>query len=253
MENGGVQMKKIQIQQIILVTDGKSNVGGDPVTAALEAAKANITVNAIGIMDHDTASDEALYEVEKIAQAGGGVWENTMIKNLGQTMHAVTQKTVNKTIETIVGKQLKQIIGGDLEDIPPKSRSKVITYMDQLGEEADIQCCILMDCSGSMGNKMSTARQSIIELMNSLKGRTGKSEVAVIAYPGEKGEFTKLMSHFTENIQELKDKILALKAGGTTPTAAAINRAVALMSGRDEKENIESVGSHEALLKEVMV
>ncbi|QZY54726.1 vWA domain-containing protein [Crassaminicella profunda] len=243
----------MEVRQIILVTDGKSNIGGNPVTVAMEAKRENIVVNAIGIMDKSCCDDDSLCEVEKIAQAGGGVWENTMIQNLGQTMHMVTQKTVNKTIETIVGKQLKEIVGGDLSDIPPKVRSKVIDYMDQLGEEVSMKCCILMDCSGSMKNKISTARQSIIELMNSLNGRKGKSEVAVIAYPGENGEFTALISDFTQNIKELKEKIFGLKTGGTTPTAAAINRGISLMKGEKDEELEDMILNSEPLLNKSMV
>jgi Ca-activated chloride channel family protein len=245
-------MEKIMIQQMIVVTDGKSNIGGNPITAAAEAAKKNIVVNAIGITD-DKASDDTLYEIEKIAQAGGGIWENTMISNLGYTMHMVTQKTVNKTVETMVGKQLREIVGRDLEDIPPQSRSKIIGYMEQLGEASDIKCCIIMDCSGSMMDKMSTARQSIIELMNSLKGRKGKSQVAVIAFPGEEGAPTKLISDFTEEIEEVKDKILGLKAGGTTPTAAAINKGIELMVDFKDCELEEVVQNSEALLGENII
>ncbi|MCT4620715.1 MAG: VWA domain-containing protein [Marinisporobacter sp.] len=244
---------KVEIKQIILVTDGKSNIGGNPITVAKDAKKEDIIVNTIGIIDEGCCDEEALCEVEKIAQAGGGVWENTMIQNLGKTMHILTQKTVNKTIETIVGKQLKKIVGTDLSDIPPEVRSKVVDYMDQLGEEANVKCCILMDCSGSMKNKISTARQSIIELMNSLNGRKGKSEVAVIAYPGENGQFTTLISDFTQNIQEVKDKIFGLKTGGTTPTAAAINRGIFLMKGNKEEEIEEMILNSEPLLKESMV
>lgn len=243
----------MEIKQIIVVTDGKSNVGGNPVTSAVEAYRENIVVNAIGIMDQRGSDDDSLCEVEKIAQAGGGVWENTIIQNLGKTMHMVTQRTVNKTIETVVGKQLKEIMGKDFGDVPPKERSKLINYMDTLGEEVNIKCCILMDCSGSMKNKMSTARQSIIELMNSLKGRKGKNEVAVIAYPGQNGEFTTLISDFTDDIGNLKEKIFTLKAGGTTPTAAAINRGVKLMKGINSDELEEIVKNTEPLLKESMV
>ncbi|WP_207707323.1 vWA domain-containing protein [Crassaminicella thermophila] len=246
-------MKEIEIRQIIVVTDGKSNIGGNPITAASEAYKQNIIVSAIGIMDEKASDDDSLFEVEKIAKVGGGVWENTMIKNLGYTMHVVTQKTMNKTIETVVGKQLKEIMGAELDDIPPKKRSKVIDYMDQLSEEVSIKCCIAMDCSKSMKNKMSTAKQSIIELMHSLQGRRGKSQVAVIAYPGKNGEFTALISDFTEDIQRLKDKIFGLKAGGTTPTAAAINRAVALINGENEQELEEIIINSEPLLNEGMV
>lgn len=245
-------MKEIQIKQIIVITDGKSNVGGNPITAASEAAREGIVVNAIGIVNHQSDEDDSLYEVEQIAKAGGGIWQYSMIKDLGRTMCAVTQKTVNQTIHAIVGEQLKEIIGGKIEDIPPKSRGEVIAYMERLEEEAHVLCCIAIDCSGSMKSKMHTARQSILDLMHSLQARKGNSQVAVIAYPGENGSTTRMISGFTENIGELKEKIFELKAGGTTPTAAAICEAIRLM--KNEQENmLEEAISHEGLFKESMV
>jgi len=245
-------MKSIEVKQIIVVTDGKSNMGGNPVTAAAEASKYNIVVNAIGIIG-DREDEEHLNEIVQISKAGGGTWESTLVSNLGCTLLAVTQKTINKTIHTIVGNQLKEIIGGSVEDIPPEKRSKVIQYMEQLGEEAEIKCCILMDCSGSMSNKMSTARQSIIELINSLQARAGRSKVAVIAFPGERGEFVKIFQPFTEDIKEIKSRILELKAGGITPTAAAINKAVELIEGKDQDEIEQIIINSEPLLKKSMI
>lgn len=245
-------MKNMEIKQMIVVTDGKSNIGGNPVTVAAEAARKGIVVNAIGIMENRDG-DEAFEEVEEVAKAGKGIWENTHIANLGHTMHIMTQKTINKTIGTVVGKQLKEIIGRDLMDIPPQSRSRIIDYMDKLGEEAAVKCCIVMDCSGSMANKMGTARQSIIELMHSFKGRKGKSEVAVIAYPGEKGAFFKVICDFTENIGEIQRRLLELKAGGNTPTAAAMNKAMDLLLGVQEAEFEEIILNSEPLLKEGMI
>ncbi len=247
-------MKRIQIKQIIVATDGKSNVGGNPITAASEAIKEGIVVNAIGIVNHSNDEDDSFYEVKQIAKAGGGIWEYSMLKDLGRSMHVVTQTTVNKTIHTIVGNQLKEIIGGDIEDIPPKSRGEVISYMEKLEEEAQVLCCIVIDCSGSMKNKMSTARQSIIELMNSLQARKGDSQVAVISYPGQKGEMTKLISDFTQDIGELKERIFELKAGGPTPTAAAICKAIRLIKDYYKEEVPKETDiEQEALMKESML
>ncbi|MBF8983601.1 VWA domain-containing protein [Lutibacter sp. B2] len=246
-------MEKVLIEQLIVVTDGRSNVGGSPMTAAKEAASKGVIVNAIGIMNNDHGEDDSLYEVQKIAEAGGGIWENTIIKNLGHTMYAVTQKTVNKTIETMVGKKLKEIMDTELEDIVPQARNKIIEYIDLLSEEAEIRCCIAMDCSSSMNNKMSSAKQSVIELMNSLKGRVGKSEVAVIAYPGQNGEPTRIVSDFTQELDMIKDKILTLKAGGMTPTAAAINDSMSLIKGEHELTLDEIVREDEGLLKKSIV
>ncbi len=246
-------MKKPEIKQIIVVTDGKSNIGGNPVEAAVCAAREGITVNVIGIMAPQEMDDRFLQEVEEIAQAGKGVSEITMIQDLGHTMHMVTQKSMNKTIETIVGKQLKEILGSELEEIPPRSRNKIIEYMDQLGESVGLKCCIVMDCSGSMGQKIGTARQSIIELMNSLKGRGGKSEIAVIAYPGENGEHCKIIHPFTADLDQIKRSVLSLKAGGTTPTAPAIEKALELIQGERDVDYSDSEWNQTPLLKESMV
>lgn len=237
---------------MIVVTDGKSNIGGNPVTAAAEAAKRGIVVNAIGIMEQKE-EDHAFDEIREIARAGRGTWENTHVANLGQTMHHMTQRTVNKTIETIVGRQLKEMIGGNIDDIPPQARGQIIDYMDRLGEDIPIKCCVVMDCSGSMANKMGTARQSIIELMNSLQGRKGKSQIAIIAFPGEKGDFYRVICDFTENISEVKRTVYALKAGGNTPTAAAMNKAIDLMLDIHDISFEEIVDNNEPLLKDGII
>ena len=244
-------MSLLEIKQIIVVTDGRSNVGGNPVTAAAEAFQNDIVVNAIGILTN-SGEEDSLYEIQQIAKAGGGTWEHTQLSKLGATMLALTQKTINKTVQTLVGNQLKEIMGGSVEDIPPIKRSKVVGYMEHLAEEAEIKCCILMDCSGSMAQKMDAARQSILDLMNSLQSRKGRSQVAVIVFPGEKGEPVKVLQPFTEELNQIKSRITKLKAGGSTPTAAAINRGVEIMKG--SKEDIEQIIiNSEPLLKNSMV
>ena len=245
-------MKPIEIKQIIVVTDGKSNAGGSPITAAREALRNNIMVNAIGIVEQGENEDH-LNEIIDIAKAGGGAWEHTSVSNLGYSMMAVTQRTVNKTIHSIVGKQLREIISGGIEDISPDRRGKVIRYMEELGEHAMVRCCIVIDCSGSMANKMSTAKQSIIELMNSFQGRNGNWKVAVIGFPGESGMLTKVIHPFTEDIKTIKGLLFELKAGGMTPTAAAIIQAKQLLESEDTVEIHQVISNSEPLIKKHMV
>lgn len=245
-------MQSIEIKQIIVVTDGKSNAGGSPITAAKEALRSNIIVNAIGILDHGE-NEEHFREINDIANAGGGNWEYTSVSNLGYSMMAVTQKTVNNTIHSIVGNQLKKIIRGGIEDISPDKRGKIIRYIDELGEYAMVRCCIVIDCSGSMMNKMSMAKQSILELMNSTKGRNGDWKVAVIGFPGESGMLTKVIHPFTDDIKAIKSRLFELKAGGTTPTAAAIIHAIHLLECEDEVEIQEVIANTEPLIKKHMV
>ncbi|MCT4565949.1 MAG: VWA domain-containing protein [Maledivibacter sp.] len=225
-------MKEMRINQIIVVTDGRSNIGGDPIVAVREAASNGIVVSAIGIVDRPDTSENPIEEVQNIAEKGGGEWELSYIENLSSTLHMLTQRTVNKTINTVVNKQLKEIIGAELDEIKPESRNKFIQYIENISDEIHIKCCILMDCSGSMKCKIHKARESIIDLMNCLKARKGKSEIAVIAFPGPGKEMTKVINSFSDDMEFIKNEIRNMDVGGTTPTAPAIYKAIELFTNR---------------------
>lgn len=225
-------MKNIKIEQIIVVTDGRSNVGGDPIAAAREAAANDITVSAIGIINKSEVDESPIEEIQKIAQCGKGQWELTHIENLSATLQMVTQRTVNKTLSTVVNKQLKDIMGAELNEISPTKRNKFIEYIENLSDEIHIKCCVLMDCSGSMKPKIHKARESIIDLMNSINSRKGRSEIAVIAFPGDGGDMTNMVSDFTGDVEYVKNQIYNMMPNGTTPTAPAIYRAIELFASR---------------------
>ncbi len=67
--------RDVTIDQIILVTDGQSNIGGDPIEAAERAYRKGIIVNTIGVTDKNSSSDNALNEIVDIAKYGGGNYE----------------------------------------------------------------------------------------------------------------------------------------------------------------------------------
>lgn len=230
-------MKEMKINQIIVVTDGRSNIGGDPIIAVREAVGNNIVVSAIGIVDKPDTNESPIEEIQNMAKSGRGEWELTYIENLSTTLHMLTQRTVNKTISTVVNKQLKEIIGAELDEIKPESRNKFIEYIENISDEIHIKCCVLMDCSGSMKPKIHKARESIIDLMNSLKARKGKSEVAVIAFPGSGKEMTRVISDFSDDIDIIKNEIRNMNVGGTTPTAPAIYKAIELFTNRALKSD----------------
>lgn len=66
-------MNNGHLNQILLITDGCSNHGEDPLAMAAFAKEQGITVNVIGIMEENQIDPEAMKEVEGIALAGGGV------------------------------------------------------------------------------------------------------------------------------------------------------------------------------------
>lgn len=45
------------MKQILLITDGCSNVGPSPVLAAAEAQEEGITVNVVGVIDYGTIGE----------------------------------------------------------------------------------------------------------------------------------------------------------------------------------------------------
>ncbi|MCQ1530583.1 vWA domain-containing protein [Lutispora saccharofermentans] len=217
------------IRQMIIITDGRSNIGINPVEAAAKAKASGITVSAIGIIDGEGRDEKDVMEVEAISKAGGGLSDYCYPRNLSMTLQAMTQKTVNHTLECIVSKQLKTIIGQDMTNIEPKSRMKVVEFIENYGERVDLLYAIVLDTSKSMTNKLELAKSCIIDLMEALSHRRGVSKVALISYPGENSQSAGIACEFTSEISVLKEGLKLLKAGGGTPTGPAILSAMELM------------------------
>src|SRR5699024_7439668 len=96
-------MKTGTLKQILLITDGCSNQGEDPVAVAALAKEQGITVNVIGILD-ETQSEEAvgLQEVEGIAMSGGGISQLVYKEALPQTVQMVTKQAMTQTLQGFV-------------------------------------------------------------------------------------------------------------------------------------------------------
>lgn len=88
----GRNMKTGTIKQILLITDGCSNQGNDPIAMAALANEQGITVNVIGVMEKDIIDDRGLKEIEEIALSGGGVSQVVYAQALAQTVQMVTKK-----------------------------------------------------------------------------------------------------------------------------------------------------------------
>lgn len=227
--------KAVTLKQIILVTDGHSNRGGDPVEAAREASAHGITVNAIGLLHQGQLGELGKKELEAITLAGEGVWDLVEAEELGQSMQMISQQSCSQTMEKLVSQQLKKVLAIEsIADIPPEKRGKILQLIEELGEKAYLRCIILLDCSGSMSSKLELAKDSIVDLLLTLQGRAGGGEIALIAFPGGKGALTKLISGFTQEVESLEKSLNALKVAGGTPTAPAIREAVNLFAGWED-------------------
>ena len=100
-----------KLKQILLITDGCSNQGEDPIAMAALAKEQGITVNVIGVMEQDVIDEKGLKEIEGIALSGGGVSQIVYAQKLSQTVQMVTRKAMTQTIQGVVNRELQQIFG----------------------------------------------------------------------------------------------------------------------------------------------
>lgn len=229
------------VKQIIIITDGRSNIGGDPEKAAAVAKEKGITISGIGIIDDFGEDENDVKEVEAIAKAGGGIADFCYLENFGKTLQALTQKTVNKTLECIINKQLKSIAGVDISNVQPESRTRLVNFIEKYGDRVGLKCCIVLDTSKSMTYKLDMAKRCIQDLLNTLNCRQGEINLSIITYPGINYDVSSVICPFTNDSLKLEECLKSVKARGGTPTGPAIDMAVRYISQEDVSLSMEEV------------
>jgi Ca-activated chloride channel homolog len=219
-------LKTGTLRQILLITDGCSNYGEDPIAMAALAKEQGITVNVIGVMEQDVIDDQGMQEIEGIALSGGGVSQVVYAQQLSQTVQMVTRKAMTQTLQGVVNRELKQILGNNvtMEELPPEKRGEVMEIVDELGETVDLEVLILVDTSASMKHKLPTVKEALLDLSLSLNARTGDNRYAVFVFPGKK-DVEKLLD-WTPKLEALTSIFPKLTTGGITPTGPAIKEAL---------------------------
>jgi Ca-activated chloride channel homolog len=218
-----------RVKQILLITDGCSNSGMDPVYVAQAAREQGITVNVIGILDGGALGSKGEREVQNIAAAGGGMCRIVESNQLKQTMQMMTRHTTQLTLQQVVNKELRNLVGQEQEELPPDTRVKVAKFVDDLTDEITLQLVVVIDGSASMHSKMTSVQNAIRELEISLDVRSGSHAVAVVLYPGPKEQDAIVLNHFGEQTQ-LSKLASSLSAQGCTPTGPALTQAVQLFN-----------------------
>jgi Ca-activated chloride channel family protein len=241
-----------KVRQILLITDGCSNHGENPIAIAALAKEEGINVNVIGVMERDIIDEKGISEIEEIALSGGGVSQVVYAQQLSQTVQMVTRKGMTQTLQGVVNRELRQILGSSktLEDLPPEKRGEVLEVVDELGETVELEVLILVDTSASMKPKLPTVKEALLDLSLSLNARTGNNYFSVFVFPGKKNDVEKLLD-WTPNLENLTKVFSQLTTGGTTPTGPAIKAALlafgerkslrSLLSGDDESYLEESI------------
>jgi len=226
-DGGEIFMKTGMLKQILLITDGCSNKGEDPIAMAALASEQGITVNVIGVMEQDTIDEQGMKEIEGIALSGGGVSQVVYAQQLSQTVQMVTKKAMTQTLQGVINKELQQILGSSktMEDLPPEKRGEVMEVVDELGETVELEVLILLDTSASMKHKLPTVKEALIDLSLSLNARSGENRYSVFVFPGKKKDVEKLMD-WTPRLESLTSIFPKLSTGGITPTGPALKEAV---------------------------
>ncbi len=216
------------IKQILLITDGCSNQGEDPVAMAALANEQGITVNVIGVIENAEIGEKGLQEIEEIAASGGGVSQVVYAQQLAETVQMVTRKAMTQTIQGVVNNELKQILGdqASMEELPPEKRGEVVEVVDELGEAVHLDVLILVDTSASMKQKLPVVKDALLDLSISLNARMGKNRFSVAVFPGKRKDVEKLLD-WTPHLENLTSIFAKLKIGGVTPTGPAIREALA--------------------------
>ncbi|MFC4620378.1 vWA domain-containing protein [Camelliibacillus cellulosilyticus] len=230
-------MKKGRLKQILLITDGCSNQGEDPVAMAALAHEQGIVVNVIGVVDKDQTGRSGIQEIEDIAMAGGGISQIVKTKELSQTVQMVTRQAMTQTIKGVINQELQQILGEDetMEDLPPEKRGQVMEVVDELGETMDLEVCILVDTSASMEKKLPTVHEALLDLSISLNSRMGGNQFCLYTFPGKRKPIDKILA-WTPKIDAIHSVFSKLASGGVTPTGPAIKEATKSFSRHSGRE-----------------
>lgn len=232
-----------KIRQILLITDGCSNQGENPIAMAALAKEDGITVNVIGVMDKDVIDEKGMTEIENISMSGGGVSQIVYATQLSQTVQMVTRKAMTQTIQGVVNRELQQILGRShtMEDLPPEKRGEVLEVVDELGETVELEVLVLVDTSASMKQKLPTVKEALLDLSLSLNARAGNNHFSVYVFPGKKNDVEKLLD-WTPKLESLTSIFSQLTTGGITPTGPAIRAA---LTAFNQKRSLRSLLSRD--------
>lgn len=221
-------MKKGTLKQILLITDGCSNKGEDPIAVAALAYEQGVTVNVIGILDdYQTEDSNGLREVEEIALSGGGVSQIVYKQSLSQTVQMVTKQAMTQTLQGFVNKELQQILGRgqSLAEIEPEKRGEIMEVVEDMGETCNLEVLVLIDTSASMHDKIDTVKEALIDLSVSLNARIGMNNFSMYHFPGHRKDIQKVLD-WSPKLDEISTVFPKLASGGITPTGPALRESL---------------------------
>ncbi|WP_256762307.1 VWA domain-containing protein [Cohnella sp. WQ 127256] len=216
------------MKQILLITDGGSNVGESPIVAAAQAYAEGITVNVAGVVDEGAIGEYGAAEIAEIARAGGGISQIVTSRQLSRTVQMMTRQTVAGTIRHAVNQELRQLFGVDnVGALAPPKRAEVVKVMEEMEETMSLSIALLIDASASMKPKLAAVEEAIRDLTLSLQARTGSSQVSVFHFPGDaQHAYCVMDAGWTSNASKIGSLFGRIRMRGTTPTGPALLQVV---------------------------
>lgn len=218
-----------EIKQILIITEGKFGSGISPVEAARIAYGEGIAVSVVGITNPEGNINRNMEAVKAIAEAGGGLWDYSNMEELEDTVRNLTLNTTLKTIECIVDRQLKVIIGEDISNLEPQSKKKIMDFIGKYGRGINLKCIVVVDIGKSIKGGFTNVKGSITGLLESFQERKGSSIIAVLGCPGETKHSHKIICNFTCDINLLKKNLEQMNCSGDRQAGTAILKACELM------------------------
>ena len=240
-------MDKGTLRQILLITDGGSNAGEDPVEVSRWIAQKGLSVNVIGVLNDDqTEHPPGLKEIEAIAEAGAGVSRLVYARELPETVQMVTQQAITQTIQGFIQKEVQAVFGQDeaIETLSPDTRGELQVVVEELGETCEMEVLVLVDTSASMKPKLEDVKEAIDDLALSLSSRVGENALSIYHFPTKKAVIDCLLP-WTHELKRVNSVFPKLTTGGVTPTGDALRRALEEMNGAKGIKSKQSQGELE--------
>lgn len=225
------------VHQLVLITDGRSNAGTDPVAAAAYARAEGIVVHVVGVVDDGAVGERGAAEAEEIARAGGGLCRIVRPRVLSATVQQVTRQTVirqliDPTVRSAAREGMPEPAGvRDLTLLPPSERAVMVSRIEAWADAVPLRVALLVDASGSMKPKFAAVREAVFDLALGLRSRRGPGEIAVFHYPAPGG--AALDVGWTNDPSVAGRLFERLEMRGMTPTGPAILRVVDFFAETD--------------------
>jgi len=212
------------------VAGRKADAGISPAAAAARALEAGIAVSVVALAGHEgNYNKDIIEEMERTAAAGGGLFCRSNAGQLARDLQLMAVQTARRVVEQMVNRQLRSIMGEDVEKLEPRSKLKISDFIGKYGGNINIKCIIVLDTGSIIGDKPEIVLHSVTKLMESLRDRRGSSELAVIAYPADHGDKCNVICDFTGDIGILNKRLKSIPRGNGAPMGAAIMKACMLM------------------------